>query len=191
MEYASLLSAAVSVLIRDCCLRLNSVFTGAQNFGEYMQTVDLENRVDSKISAVLEKEMEMAYQHHPLRNKCEKTATWAEWCHETNATIPDDPDDDLQLASGAQFKNMRCNVTTKSIFELDDPVEDAQGYIYEKAAIMQLITQHGGRVQNPAKRDANLFVTAAELVPCRRVQREAQRRRKEQQSQADNAEEIL
>lgn len=160
-----------------------------QRFAEYLQTVDLENRVESNISAVLENEMKAGYQRHPLRDKAERTGTWAKWCQEIGAPVPEDPDDDLQVASGAQFKNTRCVLTQRSIFELDDPVEDAQHYIWERSAIIQLIHQFNGRVENPAKK--GVFMTMAELVPCRRVQREAQRRRKEQESQAANTEEIL
>lgn len=160
-----------------------------QRFAEYTQTADLENRVKSNTSAALEKDMEAGYQRHPLRDKSVRTSTWAKWCQEIGAAVPDDPDDDLQVASGAQFKNFRCILTQKSIFELDDPVEDAQQYIWEKSAIMQLLQQHRGRVENPAKK--GVYMTERDLVPCRRVQREAQRRRKEQESQAANTQEIL
>lgn len=134
--------------------------------------------------------MQAGYEAHPLKGRYERTAPWAKWCQELGIQAPtDDADDDLQVASGAQFKNPRCVLTQKSIFELDDPVEDNQQFIWERSAITQAITQHGGRMENPAKKGT--FITLQDLNTCRRVQREAQRRRRDQETQAANYQEIL
>lgn len=159
-----------------------------QRFTEYIG-MDLENRVESSISKTLEKEMKAGYQRHPLRDKAERTGCWANWCTEIGAAAPEDDDDDLQVGSGAQFKNMRCVLSQKSIFELDEPVEDSQNYIWERSAIVQLIHQHGGRAPNPAK--TSVQITMQELKACRRVVREAERRRKEEVARAADAEEVL
>lgn len=134
--------------------------------------------------------MQAGYQRHPLRNKPQKTGTWGKWCHETGAAEPEDLDEDLQVASGAQFKNTRCVLSQKSIFDLAEPVEDSHNFIHERSFIVQHIQQaRGGSVQNPA--NLQLRITMAELQPCRRVLREAERRRKEEEARAENAQEVL
>ena len=96
-------------------------------------------------------------------------------------------DDDLVISKGGEFKNYQCKLTTKSIFELDAPVEDARGYIWERAAIIAHMRRHGN--QHPAVDGA--FITEKELKPARRLMRAAEQKRRQKAQGADEGVEVL
>lgn len=61
----------------------------------------------------------------------------------------EDEDEDLVVtqaggAGGYQPPTMKCPITGKAVEEIEDPVEDEKGYIYENAAIEQYILAHTG-----------------------------------------------
>lgn len=142
------------------------------------------------LSASLADEMALAYEHHQLKGMPQKTEVWRHWCKETNQALPEDlEDDELQIEGGAEFRNARCVLSQKSIFDLVEPVEDANEYIWERAAIVQHIRAQHGRAMNPANQ--TLPITEAELKQSRRVIREAQRRRREAATTQAQALEIL
>jgi hypothetical protein len=157
-----------------------------QKFDEYLRTAELERRVASNMSAVLHSDMEAAYEQNPLREKSQRTATWRTWCDETGAAVQDDSDEELQVGQGAVFKNTRCVLSQKSIFDLDEPVEDRLKYVWEKAFIVGYINERNGRCDNPAQPGEP--ITLAELHPSRRVRREAERRKKANKQLVDETE---
>jgi hypothetical protein len=141
-----------------------------------------EQRRTLQLDDLLKQSMDTEYENHPHRNNYQATACWAAWCRETGATVAQEQDEDLEVQKGGQYKNMRCTLTQKHIFELEDPVEDSHQYIWERRAILEHIRKQRAPVVNPAK--PNVVITEAELKTCRRVQRDAARHRKEQESQA-------
>jgi hypothetical protein len=78
------------------------------------------------------------------------------------------------------------------LIDLDDPVEDQKGFVYEGAAIRADITRNRGRIECPMA-GASHWVTAADLKPCRRILRMQKHRQRhpgagqEQQTQAPRA----
>eukprot|EP00892_Ulva_mutabilis_P004271 jgi/Ulvmu1/2215/UM013_0061.1 len=160
-----------------------------EKFDSYMEA-DLQTRADMKLSDTLDDDMLTAYETHPLKGVPQKTATWRKWCQEINEHIPEDlEDDDLQIEGGGEFRNFRCVLSQKSIFDLDEPVEDAQQYIWEKRAIIEHIRSNHGHAANPAIRGA--MITEAELKPSRRVIREAEKRRRLAATAQEQTMEIL
>lgn len=160
-----------------------------QKFEAYIQS-DLRARVDMELSGTLAEDMHQAYESHQLRGCPQQTKAWRQWCKETNQHMPEDEEDDeLQIEGGAEFRNYRCVLSQKSIFDLAEPVEDAHEYIWEKQAIVQHIRAHHGRATNPA--NTTLPITEAELKPSRRVLREGNKRRREAANTQTHATEIL
>jgi len=105
-------------------------------------------------------------------------------------------DDDIQGVSGGQFKNVRCTLTQQSIFKLAEPVQDAQQWIWERAAIEEHIKKHtsnGAHCINPAQTNRDVHITLAELKCCaRRLERAAAKQKRQQLTQPQTQlEEIL
>lgn len=55
---------------------------------------------------------------------------------EAQSIAPGDDDDDVIMDTNGYAENARCPYTGKPVEELDDPVEDQQGYVYERSAIL-------------------------------------------------------
>lgn len=147
-----------------------------QKFEAYIKA-DLRARVEMNLSGTLAEDMQQAYETHQLRGCPQRTKAWRQWCKETNQHLPEDEEDEeLQIEAGAEFRNYRCVLSQKSIFDLAEPVEDSHEYIWEKQAIVQHIRAHHGRATNPA--NTTLPITEAELKPSRRVLREGNKRRR-------------
>lgn len=147
-----------------------------QRFKSYIEA-DLPSRLGMNLADTLEDEMLAAYDSHPMKGMPQRTAAWRKWCEEINEHVPDElEDDELQIEGGAEFRNRRCVLTQKDIFDLDEPVEDANGWIWEKRAIVEHIRTHQGRAKNPANQVHT--ITEAELKHSRRVVREAQKRKR-------------
>jgi hypothetical protein len=78
------------------------------------------------------------------------------------------------------------------LIDLDDPVEDQKGFVYEGAAIRADITRNRGRIECPMA-GASHWVTAADLKPCKRILRLQKHRQRhpgagqQQQTQAPRA----
>eukprot|EP01025_Chloroclados_australasicus_P061040 TRINITY_DN7934_c0_g1_i8.p2 TRINITY_DN7934_c0_g1~~TRINITY_DN7934_c0_g1_i8.p2 ORF type:complete len:237 (-),score=24.20 TRINITY_DN7934_c0_g1_i8:178-888(-) len=160
---------------------------------EYAQA-DRAYKQPDVIKGALESRLKAACNDRDVRDP-HQTKVWESWCYETNQAQNTIDDDELQLAGGGEFKNAKCVLTQKDIFELDEPVEDSQRYIWEKSAILEYI---GGQMRrnafcgNPA--NARTPITEDELKPARRLIRETQRRQRAAATQgvpADNVEEIL
>ncbi|KAL4418942.1 hypothetical protein ABPG77_009122 [Micractinium sp. CCAP 211/92] len=88
-------------------------------------------------------------------------------------------DDDIAIEGGAAqlAPNARCPISNKQILDIEEPVQDATGVVYEKAAVVgyfrSLHPSKGGRDIIVA--GSNHAVTLAELVPADKVIREKKR----------------
>ncbi|KAI8105387.1 hypothetical protein M9435_000553 [Picochlorum sp. BPE23] len=55
-------------------------------------------------------------------------------------------DDEIEIQGGSgNTKNTKCPITMVDIYKLQDPVEDKNGFVYEKNAIMLYIKKAGAR----------------------------------------------
>lgn len=88
-----------------------------------------------------------------------------------NAAAGEVEDEDIAVvgltqAQQAGIRNQRCPISGKDIGDLDDPVRDSKGYIYERIAIEGYLSQ--GRGRHISKRcpvaGANHMVAVADLV---------------------------
>jgi hypothetical protein len=156
---------------------------------QYLAATEADRR-NIQLDVAVKEAMASEYDNHPHRQDHRLTTAWTAWCKETGQEVAQVHDDDLEIQTGGDYKNRRCNLTTKDIFELDDPVEDRHGFIWEREALVAFIRKAGGQTKNPARPD--VMITETELKPCRRVKRAAAKRRKEQESQAaTQAEDVL
>ena len=148
-------------------------------------------RRDMDVRADLKQAIEQAYEAEPHHAQPELTPQWRQWCARTKQDVEVGDDEDLVISKGGEFKNMHCVLTQKSIFELDEAVEDSRGNIWEKAAIVQHIkSSRGGIARNPAS-NSNEPITMGELKPARRVMREAALQKRRKQQETHDAEEVL
>ncbi|PSC67899.1 E3 SUMO-ligase MMS21 [Micractinium conductrix] len=94
-------------------------------------------------------------------------------------------DDDIEIEGGGALlaPNERCPVSNKLLLELDDPVQDSTGVVYERAAVQQFF-----RTLPPHKHGRAIImagsthqVTYGELVPADKVIREKRRAARRQQ----------
>uniref|UniRef100_A0A7S3QT71 SP-RING-type domain-containing protein n=1 Tax=Dunaliella tertiolecta TaxID=3047 RepID=A0A7S3QT71_DUNTE len=98
-------------------------------------------------------------------------------------------DDDIVMGGGNQeLLNNRCPITQKSVFELEQPVEDQYGYIYEHQAIRATLANHAQRGQPcscPIAGTAHR-ITVADLRPSERIKRARRRAMLQRGTQAGN-----
>ena len=96
----------------------------------------------------------------------------------------------LTQAQQAGIRNQRCPISGKDIGDLDDPVRDSKGYIYERIAIEGYLSQ--GRGRHISKRcpvaGANHMVAVADLQSAQMQVRAVRRRERLTQNQNENDE---
>ncbi|WIA36485.1 hypothetical protein OEZ86_007785 [Tetradesmus obliquus] len=80
-----------------------------------------------------------------------------------------DEDEELVVVGGAE-KNEKCPYTMKLLIDLQEPVEDHKGFVYEAAAIKDNIRRNHGRIECPVA-GASHWIQLSDLKPCRRVLR--------------------
>ena len=107
-------------------------------------------------------------------------------------------DDDIAIEGGgsgaALAKNTLCQMTMKPILELEQPVQDRVGMVYDKAAMVEYIKKHGGhdqRVPCPVAGTTHT-VTLSELRPAAAVvaaKRRAKGRKGKQVVESDDEDE--
>lgn len=102
----------------------------------------------------------------------------------------DDADNEIQMGGSntGAAPNATCPLSAKPILELEDPVEDQKGYVYERENIENYIREGGGSTTCPAAA-TNHFVTMATLKKASKVirlQKKAQRLGTQGQMQADD-----
>lgn len=120
---------------------------------------------------VIDAQYKEAHDAHPAKEDLKQTICWNAYLEGAGEDAEDIVDDDEMQVAGGEFKNIKCVLSQKGIFELADPVEDANKWIWERAVIEEYIQQRGGRCQNPAAA-AGVIITLAELKPARKVMRE-------------------
>eukprot|EP00882_Tetradesmus_deserticola_P014440 GHRQ01015356.1.p4 GENE.GHRQ01015356.1~~GHRQ01015356.1.p4 ORF type:complete len:146 (+),score=59.33 GHRQ01015356.1:1157-1594(+) len=103
-----------------------------------------------------------------------------------------DDDEDLLVVGGAE-KNEKCPYTMKLLIDLEEPVEDHKGFVYEAAAITDNIKRSGiGHIECPVA-GASHWIRLTDLKECRRVKRMQKHRQRypgagqQQQMQAPRA----
>ena len=64
------------------------------------------------------------------------------------------------------FPNAKCPITGKSLLDLEDPVEDHKGYVYEKSAMEQFINKSSSGSKKCPAAGTSHQVTLADLRPC-------------------------
>ncbi|DBA85803.1 TPA: hypothetical protein ACH3X1_005355 [Trebouxia sp. C0004] len=101
-------------------------------------------------------------------------------------------DDDIKIQMGGSntgaAPNATCPLSGKPILELEDPVEDQKGYVYERENIEEYVRAARGSVACPAAATSH-FVNMATLKKANKVirlQRKAQRLGTQGQTQADD-----
>lgn len=93
----------------------------------------------------------------------------------------------IEGSAGAIAKNDRCPVTGKEILELEDPVEDNSGFVYEKSAVEDLLKKNNGSYRIVA--GSNHITKLEDLKPARLViiaKRRAKLRRNGTQTQTQD-----
>jgi hypothetical protein len=168
-------------LMSIVCIQVANAYLAAD--AEERKTVDMANRLKAAYTA--------AHEAHEHAGNPKKTQAWKEWCESIGEQVQDDSDDDLQVGEGAQFKNTKCVLTQKHIFDLKQPVEDSLKFIWEKEAIVAHIADAHRRnkaCRNPAAHDTG--ITLQDLKPSRRVQRAAAKHHR-QRAAEKQTEEIL
>lgn len=138
-------------------------------------------RRDIKLAEKLDDAANAARQAHPAHVDPRTSAVWKKWCTEIGQAIQDDPDDDLQVGAGAEFKNAACPVCAKRIFDLKDPVFDRYEFVYERAAIEDYIKKGRGHAKHPCKPDE--MITQGELRTAKRVAVRAAHKKREEAAQ--------
>ena len=155
---------------------------------EYGNANDAE-REAQPLQQRLQDAMAARHEAHPDHGRPQHTALWQKWCSETNRNAPaSDSDDDVRVGDGGLFRSVRCVLTQKHIFSLENPVEDSHQFIWERAAIEEYIRAKRGFAQNPAK--PQVPITLAELKPARRVLRAAEKERRNQATQPRATQEV-
>lgn len=106
-----------------------------------------------------------------------------------SAQQQDGDDDEVQMGGSntGAAPNATCPLSLKPILELEDPVEDQKGYVYERENIEGYIRESRGSVSCPAAATSH-FVTMATLKKANKVirlQKKAQRLGTQGQTQAD------
>ncbi|PNH10211.1 hypothetical protein TSOC_003105, partial [Tetrabaena socialis] len=90
----------------------------------------------------------------------------------------DELDDDVDVAVGGGhgWINDRCPLSMKDVLELEQPVRDSLGYVYESASIREYLRSNPNGMKHPVAGVQHLL-TLAELKPAAEVEREKRRRR--------------
>ncbi|GMH42727.1 hypothetical protein BSKO_10646 [Bryopsis sp. KO-2023] len=84
--------------------------------------------------------------------------------------------------------NDTCPLTLKPILEIDDPVEDAKGIVYERRMIEESLHKEPSNAHVCPMAGTNHIVRLRDLVPARRVMRERKRRFAQASGAADSEE---
>ncbi|GAX82058.1 hypothetical protein CEUSTIGMA_g9486.t1 [Chlamydomonas eustigma] len=100
---------------------------------------------------------------------------------ETGVSGAGNNDDDVVEGPGCStsFRNEKCPLTMKSVYDLAQPVSDQMDFIYEKSALMSYISNHnrsGTSAKCPFAGTSHV-ITAQHIKPALQVER-AKRRRK-------------
>eukprot|EP00740_Mantoniella_antarctica_P018412 CAMPEP_0198692904 /NCGR_PEP_ID=MMETSP1468-20131203/238122_1 /TAXON_ID=1461545 /ORGANISM="Mantoniella sp, Strain CCMP1436" /LENGTH=237 /DNA_ID=CAMNT_0044447165 /DNA_START=32 /DNA_END=742 /DNA_ORIENTATION=+ len=81
----------------------------------------------------------------------------------------EEQDEDIMLTSQAgHTTNLKCPITAKAIDEIEEPVVDQKGYVYDKKAITQYINQKGGKAPCPQSGTSHV-ISIKDLKPARSV----------------------
>jgi E3 SUMO-protein ligase NSE2 len=81
-------------------------------------------------------------------------------------------DDDIAIEGGLSTsvaRNAKCPITMKVVLELEDPVEDEVGYVYDRQAIVQMLKNAGPRGIKCPEAGTNHRVTEGRLRPATKV----------------------
>lgn len=85
--------------------------------------------------------------------------------------MPGEGEGDIWVASQAELApNERCPISFKFLLDLQDPVQDKKGFVYERASILAYIRDKGrnGAVDSPQAGTSHK-VAAADLQPATKV----------------------
>ncbi|GFR48628.1 hypothetical protein Agub_g10543, partial [Astrephomene gubernaculifera] len=89
-------------------------------------------------------------------------------------------DEDLEIEdSGRQWTNDKCPLSMKEVLDLQRPVKDPLGYVYEHSAVMEYLRHHPHGHKHPVAGVTQLL-RACDLVPATEVERAKKRRRLQQ-----------
>ena len=89
----------------------------------------------------------------------------------------DGEDQDVMLTSQARFTvNARCPITSKLIEDIEQPVQDQKGYVYDKQSIEQYIRKKNGSCPCPQSGTSHV-ITLNDLRPARNVERMRKRQK--------------
>eukprot|EP00798_Chlamydomonas_sp_ICE-L_P020750 gene20750-27570_t len=102
----------------------------------------------------------------------------ANFDEKTGLAVPANGDEDVVVDDGGAFMNEKCPLTARLVMDLEDPVEDAKGFIYSKFAIEQHIRQESrkGPVKCPVSGTSH-YISIGELKASESIFRAKRRAR--------------
>ncbi|GIL72367.1 hypothetical protein Vretimale_4147 [Volvox reticuliferus] len=95
-------------------------------------------------------------------------------------------DEDLLIEDTRGWVNAKCPLSMKEVLDLENPVKDSLGYVYERSSIMEYLRGHPHGLKHPCA-GVNHNIKEAELKPAEDVIR-AKRRQRLQQAMGDGKE---
>mmetsp|Transcript_41659 Transcript_41659/g.50518 ORF Transcript_41659/g.50518 Transcript_41659/m.50518 type:complete len:243 (+) Transcript_41659:222-950(+) len=136
-----------------------------------LQQTDFKSRLTAQASAA------PAQEHESLSEFDQ--AIWK--VNHGDEPMPGQEDEDLLVATQAEFANRTCPLSAVNIHDMVEPVEDSKGYIYEKDIIVQWIKSKGGKAACPVVGTSHT-VEEADLKPCHKLRRQQKRRKLDSQN---------
>lgn len=82
-----------------------------------------------------------------------------------------DEDEDIVMTGAQATTNSRCPITSKPIADIEEPVQDQKGYVYERRAIEQYIRSKRGAPVPCPQSGTSHALTLADLKPAKAVVR--------------------
>ncbi|GIL43654.1 hypothetical protein Vafri_1332 [Volvox africanus] len=97
-------------------------------------------------------------------------------------------DEDLLIEDNRSWVNAKCPLSMKEVLDLENPVKDCLGYVYERSSIMEYLHAHPRGRKHPCA-GVNQDIKETDLKPAEDVLR-AKRRQRLQQAMGDGKEGI-
>eukprot|EP00890_Picochlorum_soloecismus_P005823 jgi/Picsp_1/6241/NSC_03595-R1_protein len=177
-EYKKVLDAALNLmtkhhemkLFHDALVYLGS--PGNEAYKASLESTDFETLIEETMLVLKNEEGRYSPENDPLMECFNSTVAAIVPTAAQDEVI----DDEIQIQGGSSIeKNTKCPFTMKLLIDLDEPVEDAKGFVYEKKPLVDYLRQAKGRRKSPIA-ETNHIVTVNELKPAKHVLA-AQRRR--------------